>query len=192
MQAYGCGWRWRGSVLSGAWCDSHNEKNGVVATSPREPWTSGQRAAGGADVSRMPCLIRSSYDAKYTTGSLRQSFDPACEDFKTMPPVTTYRVETSEKFDALCLINLLSGDPFYTKYYPAEHACWREHASAQTLAAARRIKQVLKDEGGDIVSASLVLYFSVSPSTTVAGAIGDLDGLDALERGFERTPYYDA
>src|SRR2546430_15427217 len=107
----------------------------------------------------MPCMIRSSYDAEYARGSLRQSFDPACEGFKNMPPATTYRVETSEKFDALCLINLLSDDPFYTKYYPAEHTWWREHASAQMLAAAGRIKQVLKDEGGGIVSASLVLYF---------------------------------
>ena len=105
---------------------------------------------------------------------------------------TTYRVETSEKFDALCLINLLSDDPFYVKYYPAEHAWWREHVSAETLAAARRIKQVLKDEGGGIVSASLVLYFSASRSATVGGALGDLEHLDALRQRFERTPYYDA
>jgi hypothetical protein len=112
------------------------------------------------------------------------------------PPVpraaTTYRVETSEKFDALCLINLLSDDPFYVKYYPVEHAWWRERVSAETLAAARRIKQVLKDEGGGIVSASLVLYFSASRSATVAGALGDLEHIDALRRRFERTPYYDA
>jgi hypothetical protein len=118
--------------------------------------------------------------------------DASAQPRPERPPATTYRVEMSEKFDALCLINLLSDDPFYTKYYPAEHTWWREHASAQTLAAAGRIKQVLKDEGGGIVSASLVLYFSVSRSTTVAGALADLDRLDALQRRFERTPYYDA
>ena len=105
---------------------------------------------------------------------------------------TTYRVETSEKFDALCLVNLLSDDPFYIKYYPAEHARWREQVSAATLAAARRIRQVVKDEGGGIVSASLVLYLSVARSTTVAGALADLDRLDALRARFEKTPYYDA
>jgi hypothetical protein len=105
---------------------------------------------------------------------------------------TRYRLETSEKFDALCLINLLSDDPFYTKYYPAEHAWWREHVSAETLAAARRIKQVLRDEGGGIVSASLVLYFSASRSATIAGTLEDLEHLDALRQRFERTPYYDA
>jgi hypothetical protein len=109
-----------------------------------------------------------------------------------VPRATTYRVETSEKFDALCLINLLSDDPFYIRYYPGEHAWWREYVSADTLAAARRIKQVLKDEGGGIVSASLVLYFSASRSATLAGALRDLEHLDALRRRFERTPYYDA
>jgi hypothetical protein len=107
-------------------------------------------------------------------------------------PATQYRVKASEKFDALCLVNLLSDDPFYIPYYPAEHAWWREHVSAETLAAARRIKQVLKDEDGGIVSASLVLYLSVSRSTTVAGTLADLEHLDRLQRRFARTPYYDA
>ena len=40
---------------------------------------------------------------------------------------TLYRVEASEKFDALCLIQLLADDPFYVEYYPAEHARWRVH-----------------------------------------------------------------
>ncbi len=63
-------------------------------------------------------------------------------------PETSYRVEASEKFDALCVINLLSDDAFYARCYPAEHLWWHECVSAETLAAARRIKRVLKDEGG--------------------------------------------
>ena len=104
---------------------------------------------------------------------------------------TVYQIETSEKFDALCLIHLLADDPFYVEYYPAEHAWWREHATPETRAAARAIKRVLKDEGRGIVSATLVLYLSVSESTTVAGTLADLEDLDALHVRFHRTPYYD-
>jgi hypothetical protein len=105
---------------------------------------------------------------------------------------TVYRVETSAKFEALCLINLLADDPFYVNYYAAEHARWREHVTPETLSAARTIKRVLKDEGGGIVSASLVLYLSVSPGTTVAGTLADLDHLETLRERSQRTPYYDA
>jgi hypothetical protein len=106
--------------------------------------------------------------------------------------VTTYHVETSEKFDAMCLIHLLADDPFYVTYYPAEHAWWREHVSPETLAAARTIKRVLKDEGGEIVSASLVLYLSVSDTTTLAGALDDTYRLETLRARFQRTAYYGA
>ena len=68
-------------------------------------------------------------------------------------PETSYRLEASEKFDALCLVNLLSDDAFYARCYPAEHLWWHERVSAETLAAARRIKRVLKDEGGGIARA---------------------------------------
>jgi hypothetical protein len=107
------------------------------------------------------------------------------------PRSTVYHVEVSEKFDALCLIHLLADDPFYVKYYPAEHAWWSEHVSLETLSAARAIKRVLKDDGGGIVSATLVLYLSVGRSTTIAGALADLDDLEMLRERFQRTPYYD-
>jgi hypothetical protein len=104
---------------------------------------------------------------------------------------TSYHVDTSEKFDALCLVNLLADDPFYVTYYPAERVWWRERVSAQTLAAAHTIRRVLKDEGGGIASASLVLYLSASSSTTVSGTLADLDDPECLRERFRRTPYYD-
>jgi len=31
---------------------------------------------------------------------------------------TIWRIETSQAYDALCVINVLTGDPFYHTYYP--------------------------------------------------------------------------
>jgi hypothetical protein len=86
--------------------------------------------------------------------------------------------------------HLLSDDPFYVRCYPAEHLWWRECVSPETHAAARRIKRTLRDEDGGIVSASLVLYLSVTRSTTLAGALADLRHLGELQRCCERTPYW--
>ncbi len=55
-------------------------------------------------------------------------------------PHTEWSVRTSEGFDALCALNLLSGDDYYLQLYPAEATEFAEARYAGSRRAAAAIK----------------------------------------------------
>jgi hypothetical protein len=72
---------------------------------------------------------------------------------------TQWKVEGSPAFDACCLINTLTGDPYYLKYYQADFDRWWPKLSADCRTALARLRSS-KEKRGEIISAQLTLYFS--------------------------------
>lgn len=103
---------------------------------------------------------------------------------------TRWDVRTSQGFDALCALNILSGDDYYVAFYPAEAKAFAEPRYAEARAAARELKRVIKDEGSGIVSASLTLIFSGGPDSTLAALIESAKHPEPLESAFRASPYW--
>lgn len=106
--------------------------------------------------------------------------------------VTQWRVEPSFKYEALCLVGILNGDPYYREYY----AAWCDRLAPQLTPEARaalaEIKSLIKDQAGGIVSASLCLYLSAAPANTLDELIAALEEPETVLAPLRHTPYWDA
>lgn len=89
--------------------------------------------------------------------------------------LTEWRVEPSLKYDALCFLNVLTGDSFYRKFYAAEYARFEPRLSPKVRAALANLKRKLKDENKNIVSAFLNLHFSATGAETLNEMLVALD-----------------
>src|ERR1700750_2615856 len=102
---------------------------------------------------------------------------------ETVPvhPVTDWQLKPSLKYDALCLLNVLSGDPYYLEYYKAEYDHFHPLFTPKEQAAFVELKHILKDEGGGIVSAGLALNYSVVNDETLPQMIRTAHESTAME-----------
>ena len=80
---------------------------------------------------------------------------------------TDWQLKPSLKYDTLCLLNVLSGDPYYLQYYQAEYDHFHPLFTPEEQAAFVQLKHVIKDEGHGIVSAKLTLFYSVVDDETL-------------------------
>jgi hypothetical protein len=103
-----------------------------------------------------------------------------------------WRVEPSFKYEALCLVGILNGDPYYREYYAAWCDRLEPTLTPEVRAALAEIKRLIKDEAGGIVSASLCLYFSAVPAQTLDQLIAAIDDPETVLGAVRRTPYWDA
>jgi len=103
---------------------------------------------------------------------------------------TRWDVRTSQGFDALCALNVLSGDDYYVKQYPDEAKTFAAAPYAGARSAARELKRVIKDEGGGIVSASLTLIFSGGPDSTLGAVLESARHPEALASSLRASPYW--
>ncbi len=101
-----------------------------------------------------------------------------------------WRVQPSFKYDVLCLLNVLTGDPYYLDYYADEYARFEPKLTPAVRSALANLQRAIKTEGGGIVSATLTLYFSVVEDSTLAQMSARLDNPEALRRRLETTPYF--
>lgn len=102
---------------------------------------------------------------------------------------TYWSVRTSEGFDALCAVNLLSGDPYYLEMYPADSTTFAEPRYERARRAAASLKAVIKDEQKGIISAFLTLIFSGGPDSTLAAVIGSANAPKSLETSFRGSAF---
>lgn len=105
-------------------------------------------------------------------------------------PGTDWRTRPSEGFDALCALNLLSGDPYYLEKYPEEAKSFAAPRYAAARRAAGRLKAVIKDENGGIVSAFLTLVFSGGPDSTLAAVLGSARAPARLKSSLLKSPFW--
>jgi len=103
---------------------------------------------------------------------------------------THWDVRTSQGFDALCALNVLSGDDYYVKQYPDEAKAFAALPYAEARAAARELKRVIKDEDGGIVSAFLTLVFSGGPDSSLADVLESARNPGRLEASFRASPFW--
>jgi len=104
---------------------------------------------------------------------------------------TDWKTRTSEGFDALCALNLLSGDPYYLEKYPKESASFEAPRYAAARRAAHRLKTAIKDEGGGIVSAFLTLIFSGGPDQSLEAVLASARAPAGLEASFRASSFWD-
>jgi hypothetical protein len=104
---------------------------------------------------------------------------------------TEWRVSPSLKFDALCFLNVLTGDPFYVAHYREDYERFAPRLTPAARAALANVKRKIKDERGGVVSAFLCLYFSSTDDDQTPGEmLAALDDTAAMERNLRRTPYF--
>jgi hypothetical protein len=103
---------------------------------------------------------------------------------------TGWRLEASLKYDALCLLNALSGDPYYLRYYQREYDHFHPLFLPEEQAAFAQLKHILKDMSGGIVSATLALYYSAVDDETLADMIRTAHDGSAMKRAVQATPYW--
>jgi hypothetical protein len=99
-------------------------------------------------------------------------------------------VHTSEGFDALCALNVLSGDPYYVEFYPEEAREFAAPRYERARRAAASLKAVIKDEQKGIVSAFLTLILSGGPDSTLAAVIASAKRPENLESAFRASPFW--
>ncbi len=104
--------------------------------------------------------------------------------------MTNWKIEPSFKYDALCFLNIMTGDTFYLTYYQQEYNKFAYLLTPEYEKSLSNLKKVLKEDNGKIISAYLCLYFSAAEDSTLEQMISRLDNLDELKHNFEDTPYH--
>jgi hypothetical protein len=103
---------------------------------------------------------------------------------------TLWEIGPSFKYDVLTLLNVLTGDPFYTSYYPGEHERFEPRLTPEVRQALAGIKRKIKDDGGGIVSAFLALYFSASAAETLEEMLAVVRDSERMRETLRGTEYY--
>lgn len=110
---------------------------------------------------------------------------------QTARAATEWQLKPSLKYDALCLLNVLSADPYYLHYYQTEYNHFHPLFTAQEQAAFVALKRVIKDEGHEIISAKLALYYSVVNDETLPEMIATAHDSSRMEAELRKTSYWD-
>jgi hypothetical protein len=105
---------------------------------------------------------------------------------------TDWQLKPSLKYDTLCLLNALSGDPYYLDYYQAEYNRFHPLFAPEEQAAFAQLKHVIKDEGHGIISAKLALYFSAVDDETLPEMIRTAHDSAVMEEALKKTSYWSA
>ncbi len=103
---------------------------------------------------------------------------------------TKWEIHPSFKYDALCFLNIMTGDEFYLTYYQDEYNKFKDRLDPEVSASLANLKKVIKENNGNIVSAWLCLYFSAVDSETLIELINTAHDLTELKYNFQKSPYY--
>jgi hypothetical protein len=107
-----------------------------------------------------------------------------------MHSTTEWRVEPSFKYDTLCFLNILTGDPFYVRFYQDEYDKFAPEITPEAEEALANIKRVIKDENEGIVSALLTLYFSATDDETIDDMLATVEDSETMRSNLMQTEYY--
>lgn len=122
------------------------------------------------------------------------SAPPAPAPAPTGASRTTWILEPNEAYDALCFLNLLTGDPFYVERgFADEVAPWIARLAPDARDAIARIRTSLK-AANHIVPAYLALVMSSSDPRTLADLrhlVDDEAAWQDMRRRFDATIYRD-
>jgi hypothetical protein len=105
---------------------------------------------------------------------------------------TDWQLEPSLKYDTLSILNALSGDAYYLHYYQAEYDHFHPLFTPEEQAAFIQLKRTIKDEGHEIISAKLALYYSVVSDETLPEMIHTAHDSTQMEAALRKTSYWNA
>lgn len=103
---------------------------------------------------------------------------------------TDWRIEPSFTLDTVCLLNVLTGDPFYVRYYKDEYARFEPQLTPAARVALANLKRKIKDENKNIISAFLALYFSATDDRTLNDMLDTLKNSKSMKKNLKKTIYY--
>lgn len=124
------------------------------------------------------------------TVAQRPSYPSDTRSAKPFHSATQWAVLPSLKYDALCALDMLSGDPFYLKFYRADYNRLAPRLTPQEKNEFVAIKRIIKDKNKGIVSADLALILSVEPGDTLDDILMALDKPSEIRERLQATPYY--
>jgi hypothetical protein len=103
---------------------------------------------------------------------------------------TEWQIKPSLKFDILCFLNTLTGDPYYLNYYQSEYNKFESKLTASARNALQELKRKVKDESKTIISAFLCLYFSAMNDQTLDDLLNTLQDSSHMKSNLKLTPYF--
>ena len=103
---------------------------------------------------------------------------------------TNWEIQTSFKFDTLCFLNSLTGDPYYLKYYQAEYDMFKSKFTPSMRAALQNLKRKVREEKNTIISAFLCLYFSAVNDVSLDDLLHTLQDSNRMRSNLKKTPYF--
>jgi hypothetical protein len=104
---------------------------------------------------------------------------------------TNWQIIPSFGFDTLCLLNILTGDPFYVEFNQQAYEHFKPYITPEVAHALADLKRVIKDEGQSIISAQLCLFFSAVKGETLSDMQQVLDNPTPMQTSLQQSPYYD-
>jgi len=104
--------------------------------------------------------------------------------------LTDWQIEPSLKYETLCLLNTLTGDPFYLKYYQSEYEAFEQKFTKPVKKALSNLKQKIKDKNRNIISAFLCLFFSATDDKTLDDMLITIKNSEHMEVNLKKSPYY--
>jgi hypothetical protein len=105
---------------------------------------------------------------------------------------TDWALKPSLKYDSLCLINALTGDPYYLRYHQAEYDHFNPLFTPDERENLRQLKAIIKDEAGGIISATLSLYFSAVNDESIEQMIQTTRDSSLMRDALMKTTYWSA
>lgn len=106
------------------------------------------------------------------------------------PSTTVWHVAPSFKFDVLCFLNTLTGDPFYLSYYPDDYKRFEPLLTPSARLALASLKRKVKDDNKTIISSFLSLLFSATDDQTLDDMLRTLADSRKMQTELKPTPYY--
>lgn len=103
---------------------------------------------------------------------------------------TNWQIEPSLIYDSICLLNTLTADPFYLKYYKSEYEEFKKKLTGPVRNALAGLKQKIKDKNKSVISAFLCLYFSATENKTLDDMLKTIGQSDLMQKKLKKTPYY--
>ena len=86
---------------------------------------------------------------------------------------TVWNLKSSVKYDVFCLLNIMTADPFYLKYYQSTYAALEPKLTPKVKESLKRLRK-FKDEKGLIISASLSSWFNGLPDSSLLEIVNAL------------------
>jgi hypothetical protein len=105
-------------------------------------------------------------------------------------PRTRWIVQPSPAYDALCLLNIFTGEPFYTDQHPGLYERWQPRLTGKNLEAFQRVANLIRHDQG-IISAALCLIFSAVQPRTLNDLKQSILEPETLLETYRASPYFD-